>query len=167
MLWGAFSFRFSRKTPMRARQAKADSRLVILLVEDFGPLLLAMQSLLESSHYRVLVAKTPLEALAVEEKFDAPIDLLLTHVLMRGMTGPELYARMRAKFSHISVLYMSDHAPGWLDRSAAHEVLSSSLPDPFSSEVLLDRVHGLLHGNAKGAAFGGGASPGTPRHEEN
>jgi CheY-like chemotaxis protein len=164
--WGTPSLGFSCKTPMRARRAKADSRPVILLVEDFRPLLLAMQSLLESSQYRVLVAKTSLEALTVEEKFAAPIDLLLTHVLMPGMTGPELFARMRAKFSHISVLYMSDHASGWLDHSAAHEVLSSSLPDPFSSEVLLDRVDGLLHGNAQGVALGGGASPDTFRHEE-
>jgi len=144
---------------MRASLAKADSSSVILLVEDFRPLLLAMQFLLESSHYRVLTARTPMEALTLQEKSGQRIDLLLTHVLMHGMTGPELAKRLRAKATQMAVLYMPDHPRGWLDENTSREVVASLLPEPFSEEVLLERVRGALDGRAKGATAGGDSSP--------
>jgi two-component system cell cycle sensor histidine kinase/response regulator CckA len=142
---------------MNSTVARADNHAVILLVEDFRPLLLAMQNLLESSHYTVLPARTPAEALRSQEQAGISIHLLLTRLLLPGMTGPALAAQIRIRAPNLAVLYMSDDLNSWLGGAFEADIRACLLPNPFTEEILLERVTALLPsspGDASGAALG-------------
>jgi CheY-like chemotaxis protein len=62
----------------------------VLVVEDeFGVRDLITQ-ILKSVGYRVLAASNGGEALLICERFDGPIHLLLTDIVMPGMSGPQI-----------------------------------------------------------------------------
>jgi two-component system cell cycle sensor histidine kinase/response regulator CckA len=130
-------------TQIRSSRIEAKPAFVILLVEDFRPLLLGMQNVLESSRYRVFPVNTPAEALLLASN-GTSIHLLITRLMMPGMTGPELAARIRWHKPGLAVLYMSDDSLPWRRETLEAEIRDSLLPDPFSDEVLLDRVRAAL-----------------------
>jgi len=129
---------------MNGTVARAANHAVILLVEDFRPLLLAMQNLLESSRYTVLPAGAPEEALRFQEQAESSIHLLLTRLLLPGMTGPALAAQVRIRAPNLAVLYMSDDLNPWLGGAFETDIRASLLPNPFTEEILLKRVRALL-----------------------
>jgi DNA-binding response OmpR family regulator len=125
-------------------RARAIPQFLILLVEDFRPLRIAIQNLLESSHYRVRSAGTPEEALRTAGNSAIPFDLLITRLTLSGMTGPELASQIRNRTDRFSVLYMSDDSGRRGDQIFAEEVRSRSLPNPFDEKTLLSRVKNAL-----------------------
>jgi two-component system cell cycle sensor histidine kinase/response regulator CckA len=133
---------------MRESSARVASQAVILLVEDFKPLLLAMQTLLESARYTVLPAQTPAEALFASEHSGNKINLLLTRLLLPGMTGPALAAQIRTRAPNLAVLYMSDESHPWLGEPSEAVIRASLLPNPFCNKILLERVRSALSSRA-------------------
>jgi PAS domain S-box-containing protein len=118
----------------------------ILLVEDEPTVRALTATLLEANGYRVVSAATPEEALAVAE----PYDLLLTDVVMPGMTGPELWHRLSERGRRPAVLFTSGY-------SAAAVADGASLPGellekPFTGEELVRRVRGAIEAAAPAAA---------------
>jgi two-component system, cell cycle sensor histidine kinase and response regulator CckA len=115
----------------------------VLLVED-EPMVLDLGSRVLRSHgYRVLVASNATEALNVAREHDGRIDLLLTDVVMPGLPGPELAARLETVTPGLRVLYVS----GFADDSVAHlgeEEGISFLAKPFTGEALAERVRRVL-----------------------
>jgi CheY-like chemotaxis protein len=75
----------------------AHEQLDILLVEDDKVIRVTTQRLLQKSGYTVLAAETPDEALRQAAEHGRPIHLLLTDVVLPGMTGRDLAARLRAQ----------------------------------------------------------------------
>src|SRR5262249_29471442 len=62
----------------------------ILVVEDHSALLKFVKHVLEDAGYTVIAAASPKEALRLEAEFPGTIDLLLSDVRMKGMSGPVL-----------------------------------------------------------------------------
>jgi len=95
---------------------------------------------IESAGHRILSATSGEEALKIASDHPDAIDLLLTDVGMRGMTGNQLADRLAEKRPGIGIIYMSGHAersladPGSLP-SGAH-----FLTKPFSSDCLLEII---------------------------
>jgi signal transduction histidine kinase len=114
----------------------------ILLVEDEMALRQLISKTLSAAGYRVLQATNGEEALAMASTPDR-IDLLLTDVVMPGMSGAELVARLRAKRSACVVLYMSGYDRHLIDQKTL-ERTASFLPKPFTPRVLLTRISELL-----------------------
>ena len=118
----------------------------ILLVEDEAVVRELTVQILESDGYQVLEAMDGTEALSVADEHGAPIDLLLTDVLMPRMNGKELADKLRAQHPGLRVLFMSGYDDGQVDGVEAESRDTGFLPKPFSTEVLRRKVRGVLDG---------------------
>jgi DNA-binding response OmpR family regulator len=132
------------RTAMNGTVARGPNHGVILLGEDFRPLLLAMQNLLEFFRYTVPPATTPAEALHFQEQAGSSIRLLLMRLLLPGMPGPALAAQIRIRAPNLAVLYMSDDLHPRHGGAFERDIRASLLPNPFTEETLLERVSALL-----------------------
>jgi hypothetical protein len=84
----------------------------ILVVEDEPAVRALVVSTLERAGYRVMVAASPVEAVALSEGLDAPIDLLLTDLIMPGSNGQALAERLLKKRPSMRVVMMSGYGAG-------------------------------------------------------
>ncbi len=112
---------------------------MILVVEDDDGVRETTAEILRGAGYNVLEASGSLEALEI---FTAKgrIDLLLTDVVMYGMTGPVLAAKIMGLQSDVKVLFMSGFAG-----QACQMVPSEQLIDkPFMLSELLERIASML-----------------------
>ena len=124
-----------------------DTAEFILVVEDEDEVRKVVCLTLELQGYYVLAAATPEQALDLVQSLDHPIDLLLTDVVMPGLSGPELFARIRVHMPDMRVLYISGYSE---DALLAHGVAPREiafLPKPFSSAALGRKVRQILHAN--------------------
>ena len=114
------------------------------MVEDEDAVRSLTRMILERGGYQVLEAADASEALTVCANLDAPIDLLLSDVVMPRMSGPQLAAQMQEAQPDLKVLFISGHAD---ETIVQHGVLmpdTELLVKPFSVDELLARVHGVL-----------------------
>ncbi|MFO0603372.1 MAG: PAS domain-containing protein [Polyangiales bacterium] len=119
----------------------------VLLVEDDKAVRRVARVALEQRGYRVLEAGNPEEALALVGGAERPIDLLLTDVVMPGMSGPDLARAVASRQPKVGVLYMS----GYVDDAVTRHGLQSSdafVAKPFSPTGLARRVRERLDARA-------------------
>ena len=120
----------------------------ILVVEDEPAVLSLSRRALEAQGYVVLAASDATDAMRVVERHGGTIHLLLTDVVMPGLSGPELADQLFARRPGIRVLYMSGY-PG--DAVVQHGALphgSSFLQKPFSPDGLARKVRDVLDSHA-------------------
>lgn len=84
-------------------------RQTVMVVDDEPDLRSLTSTVLTEYGYKVITAPNATKAIAMLNKMDAPPDLLLTDVVMPGMSGPMLADQLLAKFSHARVLFMSGY----------------------------------------------------------
>ncbi len=116
----------------------------VLLVEDEPALRALARTVLESKGYRVLEARNGEDALLVAEQHRGQVDLLLTDVVMPGMSGRELAEQLHQKNRSLKILYMSGYTD---DAIVHHGVLGSDmafLQKPFTPEGMARRVREVL-----------------------
>ncbi len=100
----------ARVAEPRRREASAPvSSACVLVVDDDHAVRTTTAALLATLGYGVLEAGSGTEALAVLEE-EQPINLLLTDVVMPGMTGPELARRARQQFPNLPVVFISGYS---------------------------------------------------------
>ena len=99
---------------------------------------------LQTLGYRVFTARNGPEALLVQDSCGQRIDLLLTDVVMPGMSGSELTGRLQRRHSDLRVLYMSGYADHALQRYGIIRHENHFLPKPFSGEELSGMVRNAL-----------------------
>jgi PAS domain S-box-containing protein len=117
----------------------------IVLCEDEPAVRQLVAAVLRRSGYSVAVATTPSEALLLIGDRSAPADLLLTDVVMPGMSGPELALRARGLRANLRVILMSGYARESLDR----EVIgwdAAFIAKPFTPARLAHVVRNVLDG---------------------
>ncbi len=85
------------------------SSLRVLLVEDDALVRRALQVMLSRAGHTVVPASNGAQALALWESRTAPYDVVLTDVLMPGMTGPDVVRQLRLDEPDVRVVYMSGH----------------------------------------------------------
>ncbi len=116
----------------------------ILLVEDDETMRSLTRQLLQDHDYTVVEADDGKSALEWVESHADPIDLLLTDVVMRRMSGPELAERLNASRPDLKVVYMSGYTGELI---AEREVLKRGitlLEKPFTRTALLNTIHAAL-----------------------
>jgi CheY-like chemotaxis protein len=118
----------------------------VLLVEDEEQILNLGRRILEQYGYTVLAASTPEAALGLAAQASAPIHLLITDVVMPGMNGKELVARLRIGRPGLRCIFMSGYTASVI---AHHGVLQAGvafLQKPFTIQHLTATVREVLDG---------------------
>jgi CheY-like chemotaxis protein len=116
----------------------------ILLVEDDEIMRSLTKKVLEEQGYTVVEANDGESALESVHSHPGPIDLLLTDVVMRRVSGPELVERLGNSHPALKVVYMSGYTGELI---AEREVLKRGftlLEKPFTRTALLNTIHSAL-----------------------
>jgi two-component system cell cycle sensor histidine kinase/response regulator CckA len=96
-----------------SRNGKATPQ-TILLVEDHSLLLKLVKGILEDAHFTVLAADSAKKAMRIEAEFSGTIDLLLSDVMMSGMSGPDLAKKLKEQRPKMRIILMSAYPDGAL-----------------------------------------------------
>ena len=116
----------------------------VLVVEDEEIVLDMVAEVLRGAGYTVLAALRPSEAMRIAGEHAAPIDLLLTDVIMPEMNGAELASQIMQEWPTLSVIFMSGYpADHVLNRGALADD-ANFLGKPFTVQRLIDRVSAVL-----------------------
>jgi CheY-like chemotaxis protein len=92
--------------------------------------------MLESLGYDVLLAANGAEALELAERHRDLIGLLLTDVMMPGMSGPEVATQITNRIVGLPVLFMSGYTGDALASVTGLQLETDLLPKPFSVNEL-------------------------------
>jgi PAS domain S-box-containing protein len=151
--------RFSIYLPAAAKQAAPEkSRLreralrslggneTVLLVEDEDAVRRLVRDVLEVGGYKVFEAPGGEEALELLESHirDNKVHLLLTDVVMGGMSGRELAERLKAKRPHTKVLFMSGYTEDAIIRHGIYTAQAAFIGKPFSPAAIAAKVREVL-----------------------
>jgi PAS domain S-box-containing protein len=131
--------------PPEAPRSAPRGHETILVVEDEPALRNVVRRSLAAAGYRVLVASNGGEALLSCEKHGGEIALVVTDVVMPGLSGRELAERLARLCPTAKILFMSGHSDEAIEQ---HGVLGPRfLRKPFDRETLAERVRAVLDGS--------------------
>jgi len=116
----------------------------ILLVEDEEAVRKLARRVLEGSGYKVLEARDGKAALSAVAAHPGPLDLVLTDVVMPGMSGQELSARLVAQRPGLNVLYVSGYTDDAILQHGRLLPNTAFLQKPFSPATLVSKVQEVL-----------------------
>jgi two-component system, cell cycle sensor histidine kinase and response regulator CckA len=116
----------------------------VLVVDDQAPVRSVVREILQPTGYLVLEAGSGEEALRICAGQEGPIHLLLTDVVMPGMSGPELARRLACMRPEMRVLYMSGYSDDALIRHGVVEESKAFLQKPFTPAALAHKVREVL-----------------------
>jgi hypothetical protein len=125
---------------VRARQGNE----TVLVVEDEPAVRELARRLLVEAGYDVLVAPNGHDALQAFDARGGNVDLVLTDLIMPGMSGRELAHRLRARRPTVNVLYMSGYTAGLLGEQAFLDEGEDLVEKPFTRALLLRKVDAVL-----------------------
>jgi two-component system, cell cycle sensor histidine kinase and response regulator CckA len=125
-------------------RAIAGGSETVLLVEDEDSVRSLTRMLLEQRGYRLLEARSGADALRLAEQHREPIHLLVTDVVMPGMSGRELAERLTALHPEMRVLYLSGYNGDTSLRYGVRQDERHFLAKPFSPVTLARKVREVL-----------------------
>ena len=118
----------------------------ILLADDEPSLRELFREILEEKGYRVLSASHGLEALRIAANHPHPIDLLVSDVIMPGLTGPELLGRLRLARPGVRALLISGYTADALAPYGGLPEGVAFLQKPCTTEALARKIRAVLDG---------------------
>jgi DNA-binding NtrC family response regulator len=140
-----------------SRPATADASLAVegdpavtgtvLLVEDDDGLRATTQRILQRAGFEVLTAASGAEALESWRSYDAPIDVVLSDVVMPGGSGVHLATKITALSPGAAIVLISGFTPAALEQ---HRLLSETIGDvpllqkPLAPDELLAALRGAI-----------------------
>jgi len=134
------------ETPRAAASGSLTGTETILLVEDDDAVREVARRILAGAGYQVLTAATPAAALGLLARRSEPVHLLLTDVVMPGMSGPQLAREVLARVPGIRVLYQSGYRDAAIAGDGALEGGTAFLAKPFNANSLRQMVRTVLDG---------------------
>lgn len=127
--------------PVSAEPARGDGRMV-LLVEDEGDLQEILKESLEDRGFKVLTARDGNQGIKLIEAHADQLDVLITDIVLPGVSGLELIRKMNSLGAKSKVICMS----GYPSASGAPDVDLSGvcfMPKPFRVADLLEKIESL------------------------
>ena len=133
-----------RNMPQDKQAGAIGGTETILLVEDEKSIRLTLRLFLEKLGYRVLAAEEPEEATALAADHGGNIDLLITDVVMPGMSGRELAESLAVDQPRMSVIYMSGYTANVIAHKGVLEDGVDFLSKPIARDELTRKVRDVL-----------------------
>jgi PAS domain S-box-containing protein len=138
------------QTASKARELQPQASLhgtgKILVVEDEEMVRLLVAELLESFGYEVHSTSGPREALELTDEELRSFDVLMTDIVMPGMTGPELAEQVAAIHPTLRVLFTSGYPEDVAIREEIGEARAHFIDKPYRSAELAEIVQRMLAG---------------------
>jgi len=129
---------------LQPEAAPVSGNATILLVEDDASVRALVQRVLEQHGFTVLSASEPEEALRLMPVHAGKLDLLLSDVVMPGMSGPALYEKVRGLVPGLRVLFMTGYSEGAIGSLSSGGASAPLLKKPFTPTDLMDRIREVL-----------------------
>jgi len=114
------------------------------VVEDEDAVRTLIRKVLEQKGYTVLEARDGQEAIRLSEGHDGPIDLAISDMIMPGMGGRELAARLRSARPGLKVLFISGYTGFEIAKRGLLEPGTPMLEKPFTPQALARMVREVL-----------------------
>jgi two-component system cell cycle sensor histidine kinase/response regulator CckA len=137
----------------KVQEVEPSGRLIqehgtVLLVEDEQALRKLTRKMLLDMGHTVLEAKDAFQAIEIAKQTETPIDLLLTDVVMPGMSGRSLAETLSPQRPGMRVLYMSGYSDGVMANHGVPEAGISILRKPFTTDELTRLIEDVTAGVA-------------------
>ena len=116
----------------------------ILLVEDEPAILLMTETMLRGLGYRVLGADSPDKAFETAKNHDGKIDIIMTDVIMPGMNGRELAAKVVSLYPEIKEVYMAGYTADIISEQGVLDEQVHFLQKPFTMSKLSEKLREVL-----------------------
>jgi CheY-like chemotaxis protein len=130
--------------PAPRRETAVGGTETILLVEDEDIVRRLVAEILADAGYAVLEASDGNSALEVVRRHAGELDLLVTDVIMPGISGRDVAQAVSSLRPGLQVLYMSGYTDGAIAHHGVLEDGTAFLQKPFSAAELAEKVRGLL-----------------------
>jgi len=132
--------------PEAVRKPAADmtGQGTILLVEDEDPVRAVNARALSARGYTVLEAASGVEALEIIQERGAPVDLVVSDVVMPEMDGPTLLGELRKLYPDLKVIFVSGYAEEAFRKNLPEGEEFNFLPKPFSLRQLVETVKQVI-----------------------
>ena len=112
----------------------------ILLVEDEALVRLFTSRILRVCGYDVIEAESGEDALNQLAEMESGVDLLLTDVVMPGVSGGDLAKQLKLALPDLKVIYMSGYNDDEVMRHGVSRDSTSFLQKPFTRDLLIQRI---------------------------
>lgn len=151
------------EAPTEAPSRAARGQETVLVAEDEDGVRVVVTNMLRKQGYRVIEGTSGEDAMQIASNHSGPMHLLLSDMVMPGMTGLELAEQVRQLRPDIRVLFMS----GYTDSGIVHE--GELQPDtyfihkPFSIDGLARKVRDVLDAPAQAPSDSVEQSPSPTR----
>jgi two-component system, cell cycle sensor histidine kinase and response regulator CckA len=116
----------------------------ILLVEDEDPVRAVNARALTARGYTVLEAASGVEAMEIIQERGAPVDLVVSDVVMPEMDGPTLLGELRKLYPDLKVIFVSGYAEEAFRKNLPEGEEFNFLPKPFSLRQLVETVKQVI-----------------------
>lgn len=140
-----------RPVPAPAASIESVGDEVVLLVEDEAGVRNVIARALRDRGYQVLEAQNGEDALNVAAAHAAPLDLVISDVVMPQMDGRALHDQLRSWYPGIRFLFVSGYTRGALATAQLTGPVTEFLAKPFRMDALADATRRLLDRRARSA----------------
>lgn len=135
--------------PERDPEAVRGGRETVLVVEDEAMVRKAVCRILNGHGYQILEASHGGDALLLSETHRGVIDLMISDIVMPGIDGKELAARVLARHPAMKVIFMSGYSDVSIVDQGALSPGAHFLQKPFPSQAVLAKVREALDHDAE------------------
>jgi PAS domain S-box-containing protein len=135
------------KAPKKLQPADKQGFETILLVEDDAAVRELVRAMLAARGYAVLAPQHPLDVESLCEGHKGRIHLLLTDLILPGVSGREIAKRVCSLRPEVKVLFMSGYTDDAIIQRHGIDPTVAFLPKPFSSTTLASKVREVLDGD--------------------
>jgi two-component system cell cycle sensor histidine kinase/response regulator CckA len=118
--------------------------VTVLLVEDEDSVRTVTRRILERDGFVVLEARCGLDGVTIATRATAPIDLLITDMLLPDIGGGEVARRIAKVQPGVRVLYLSGYSDDTLSDHGVPSEQAHFIQKPFTSEILRERIRRAL-----------------------
>ncbi|HET7442921.1 MAG TPA: PAS domain S-box protein [Terriglobales bacterium] len=134
--------------PANVSHVETGGSETVLLVEDEESVRQLVRETLVSKGYTVIEAENGEAGLRIAENHQGPIHMVITDVVMPGMSGRELAKRLTQVRPHTKVLYLSGYTEDAIVHQGVLDTGTAFLQKPFTLQILSRKVREVMRGES-------------------